>query len=77
MQGSAKLGQDFIEDLLANISNEQALSEGLEQLTAANKGAYQQAIDNLHSQLANHQEIGESQQHEPSSRLDDLLRKIS
>lgn len=71
------MGQSFIEDLLANISNEKALADGLDKLIEANKSAYQQAIDNLRNQQMAVEIAENSVELGTESRLDLLLRQIS
>jgi hypothetical protein len=69
------MGTSFIENLLSNVNNEDALSRSLEELIEANKTAYREAIDNLENHQA-HLPLDEEYQL-PADRLDVLLRHIS
>lgn len=48
-QPGAKMGANFIVDLLANLSDEKAVREKLDQMTEHNRQAYEQAIEELSS----------------------------
>jgi len=70
------MGSNFLVELLQNVTNDQALTAGLEKLSVANKDAYRQAVNDLEKFSSNQAAVSESRTIE-ESRLASLLRHIS
>lgn len=70
------MGQNFIAELLQNVANEQALSEGLDKLAEANKDAYRQAISNLEN-YSQDESNSDAKYVDEDSKLQSLLRHLS
>jgi hypothetical protein len=67
---------NFIEILLSNVNNDEALAKSISELMEANKAAYQAAVEQLENQqvLPSHASLPTL---DDTNRLDQLLRHIS